>query len=221
MQAITVTVGPLTAASANNIATSQSLAAAGALTLNGSTVTGGVAILGAQRRVAIASNGNDSGLTWTITGRNVSGNTISETLTGGNIATVASALDYSAVTSIVGSAATASTVTAGTSATNPLGSSRWVRLDDWAPGPLNIAVTVSGTISYTVEGSMDDPNDLTTPVSPGLMSWQVGWFIPGWIASSIDFSSSIAGGPKWIRITANSGAGSARMVVMQSSQAAP
>lgn len=103
--------------SANAIAKSQSLSGAGALTLSGDLVSGGVAVLGTpgpQQNVVITSAGDDSGLTWTISGTDYAGTPISEELTGGDAVAVTSALLYSTVTSIVGSGATASTVTAGT-----------------------------------------------------------------------------------------------------------
>ena len=53
MQPITVTAGPLTAASANNIALSQTVTGAAAVVLNGSLVTSGVAYLGTPRRILI------------------------------------------------------------------------------------------------------------------------------------------------------------------------
>src|ERR1700691_2559563 len=76
MRTVVATVGPLASASANNIALSQTPGAAGALTLNGSTVTGAVATLDNPRRVLITTA--DTTHTFTVTGTTPTGATISE-----------------------------------------------------------------------------------------------------------------------------------------------
>lgn len=95
------------------IALSQSLVAAGPLTLNGASASGGVATLSPPQNVVIASAGNDSTLVWTISGTDYGGSPISETLAGANAGNATSALLYATVTSIVGSKAAAGTVEAG------------------------------------------------------------------------------------------------------------
>ena len=147
----------LPAAVANGIALSQSLVAAGTLVLAGSLASAGVANLVTPQRVVIVSAGNDAGLIWTIIGTNASGAPISETLAGATAVAVNSALDYLSVTSISGSGATASTVIAGT---NTIGSSPWVLDNFLAPGwYLSVAVALlSGSGTYTVEHTYDDPN---------------------------------------------------------------
>lgn len=149
----------LNAAVTNGIAQSQSPGAAGALTLNGSLVSGGVATMNAARRVIITSGGNDSGKTFTITGTGGAwlGDTIiSETLTGGNIAAVQSTLDYLTVTSITISAASAGTVTAGT---NGVGSGPWVVWSEY-PAGFNVEYAgwvLSGSPTYNLDYTLDDP----------------------------------------------------------------
>lgn len=155
---IIVTVGPLAAASANNIALSQSAAAAGLLTINGSAATGGVATLDVQRKVLITSAGNDSGITFTVTGTNNDNNLFSETVTGGNAVAVPTTQDFKTVTSVRASAATASTVTVGT---NGVASSKWFP-NDVGRNPTNIGMffRVVGTVNYTLELTQDDPNNI-------------------------------------------------------------
>lgn len=146
---------------ANGISLSQTPGAAGDLTLNGSLVTGGVATLDVPRRVAVASGGNDASVVFTITGTNASGAPISTTVTGVNVSSVATAIDFKTVTRVQTSAATAGAITVGT---NGVASSPWV-LDNflvtgWA---LTVAVSVvpgSGAVTYTVEHTYDDPNDI-------------------------------------------------------------
>src|SRR6185437_8220952 len=144
----------LTAASANAIALSQSLASAGNLTLNGASASGGVATLDTQRRVLVTSAGNDSGITFTVTGASESGTPISQTLTGANAGTAVTTLDFLTVTQVSVSGATASTVTVGT---NTVGSTPW-KMQAWelASQNLQFSTTVSGTINYSIEVTPDD-----------------------------------------------------------------
>ncbi len=211
MRPITTSVGPLTALSANGIALSQSLAGAGALTLNGAYATGGVATLPQPRRVGIASAGNDSGLIWTIVGTDRAGSPISETLAGTNIGTAQSVLDYLTVTSISSSGATASTVTAGTTA---VASSAWIRLDDWALPQTAIQCDASGTVSFTVQSTLDDPNDATNPTAPALVAW-VNSADSGAVNATGTIQTSFAYAPRFVRTTLNSGSGSVVMTINQ------
>src|SRR5258707_915484 len=103
----------LAVASATNIAASQS-PAAGAIVLNGSAVTSGVATLDAARRVIVTSGGNDSAITFTVVGTNRGGNPLSETITGGNIAAASTTQDFKTVSSVTHTGTVAGTVTVGT-----------------------------------------------------------------------------------------------------------
>lgn len=154
---ITTTV-TLAAASANNIALSQAVGGAGNLTLNGSTVSGGVATLDAPRRVGITSAGNDSGITFTVYGTSRSqqgGGVQQETITGANIGVAVTTQDFATVTRIAASAAAAGNVTAGTTAT---GSGPWVPWDmDRTPFQLSAWGAVqSGSPTWQVDITYDD-----------------------------------------------------------------
>ena len=139
----------LAAAVSAGLAASQSLAAAGDLTLNGSLVVGGVGVLDTQRRVIITSAGNDSGITWTVKGTNQSGAPITDVFAGGDAAAAQSNLDFLTVTSIYGSGATASTVTAGT---NTVGSSEWRMPSSYVtPFILDIETFPGSGVTYNVE----------------------------------------------------------------------
>jgi hypothetical protein len=162
-----------TAASANNIALSQSPGAA-ALTLNGAAVTGGIATIDTfnattnsspGRRVLITSGGDDHLINFLITGTNSSGNVVTDTVAGTNAGTSQSNIDFVTVTKIIGSGAIASTVTAGT---NGVGSSDWKVWSWMSDSPLNIGYAVelvSGAVNYTVQYTYDDPNNLPAGVS--------------------------------------------------------
>ena len=164
MHPIATTV-TLVAAVTNGVALSQSLAGAGDLTLNGSLVSGGVATFDAPRRVGITSAGNDSGITWTITGtsRPEQGSiTFSETIAGADAGTAQTTQDFATVTSIAGSGATASTVTAGTTST---GSGPWVPWDQYQTDfQVSCAgFVLSGSPTWTVEYTYDDVFGLWLP----------------------------------------------------------
>jgi hypothetical protein len=211
----------LVAAVANGICQSQAVAAAGALTLNGSLVSGGVATMDVARRVLFASAGADSAVVFTITGTNQSGAPISETLKG--VASGSSqytALDYLTVTSITSSAATAGNITVGT---NGVASTPWV-LDnflsrDWA---LTVWVTVvSGAATYTVEDTPDDPN-ATQPIAdnyslePASFNPPGVWANPSMTAQTTNQRTNYLGQPIFAhRLTITAGTGK---VVMQSIQ---
>lgn len=109
------------AASLTGICLAQSAAGAQALTLNGSFVSGGVAILDADgnpKQVIVVSAGNDSALVFTITGTVLPGVPFTETIQGANAGQSGTIEPLYTVTRIAMSGPTASTVTAGTSSTN-------------------------------------------------------------------------------------------------------
>jgi hypothetical protein len=208
LRPITATVGPLAAASANNIALSQTPGAAGALTLNGSLVVAGVAILDNPRRVLITTA--DTTHTFTVTGATPTGSVISEVL--GPITTSAfTTQDFKTVTSVTINGAATAAVTVGT---NGIASTAWVRLDEWANPPVGIQCDVTGTVNYTVQSTYDDPNSPTDPVSVSAMTW-----IATNDASAVNAIASVQTNflfaPTSVRALLNSGTGSVAMKVIQ------
>lgn len=214
MRPVTVTVGPLTAASANNVALSQT-PSAGALTLNGAVVTAGVAILDTARRVLITAAADESAKTFTIVGTDRGGMPQTEVVTGPNTTTAQSNLDFKTVTSITISATATGAVTVGTSA---VASSMWVRLDNWAPAQTSLQCTVTGTVSYTVEQTLQDPNSPSDAVLPYGMAW-LSSADPNVVGATSSQASYFANPPLFVRVTLNSGAGSVSSVVSQNSVA--
>lgn len=157
----TVTVGPLATPSANNVALSQTPAGAGNLTLNGALVASGVAVLDTPRRVLFTPAGAEAGNStiWTVYGTDWNNNSVSETVSGvNNPSTVYTVYDYKTVTRIAVNKAQAGAVTVGT---NGVASSRPIFLDNFAPAPTALQVTVAGTVNYTVRQSLDNPNTLS------------------------------------------------------------
>ena len=211
MRPIFATVGPLTIASANAICLSQTPGGSVALTLNGALVTGGVAILATARRVLITCAGNETGKTFTLTGTSYNGQVQSETLAGPNATTVQSVLDYKTVTSITISAAAAGALTVGTSTVE---SSRWLRLDNWAFPQVAIQCDVTGTVNYTVQQTLDDPNNETLPMSPAAVNW-VNHPDTNLVGATATVQGNYGYAPLYARVTLNSGTGSVTMTLVQ------
>jgi hypothetical protein len=203
----------LVAASANNICLSQTPAGAGAITLNGSTVTGGVATLDTQRRVLATTAGADSGKTLVLTGTDIQGNTITETLTLPSASTVASTRDFYTITSAVVSAALAGAITVGT---NTTGSTVWVPMDiNGAYGsPIGIQCTVTGTVTYTVEYSQDDPFNYVTAFPLAFSSTDTGV-----VSATTSKQSVFSTIPRATRLTITAGTGSVVYTVIHTSLA--
>ena len=194
MRPIVVTAGPFAASDADGIATSQKPAAT--FTLDGALVSGGVALLGAARRVLFTTTADETTRTFTVTGTNAAGDVLSETLAGVNNTTTYTTLDFYTVTRVTVSGTLAGNVTIGT---NGVGGSPWVRLDEWALPNVSVQTVVSGTINYTVQYSDDDPNSPTDAVLPSAMTWST--LAAGTGSSAV---TNAAYAPLWVRILVNS-----------------
>ena len=193
-------------AAANNIATSQS-PGSGAITLNGTVGTGN---LDTARRVLITSGSDDSGITFTVIGKNRSGSALSETITGGNAVAVGTTQDFLSVSSVTHTGAIAGTVTVGTSG---VASSPWFMLNNaLTPMDIGIAVVVSGTINYSVEYTYDDPNAPFTGTFPTVFAG-----ITALAAKAANADGSLLAPVFAVRLTQNSfsSGGTASMVVIQ------
>lgn len=196
------------AAVANNISVSAS-PGAGAILLSGAAVVGGVAVLDAARRILFTSGTSDTGITFTVTGTNGAGNVITETITGG-ATTASTTQDFKTVTAITHTGSVAGTLTVGTSG---VGSSPWFYIDrDVNPVNLEIAVTVTGTISYTVEYCTEDPN------APFSGTFVTAWSLSALAAKAANTDAQITFPIFAIRITQNSftATATASMMVLQS-----
>lgn len=211
MRATTLTAGPLATASANNICMSQTPSAA--FTLNGSTVASGVATLDTPRRVLFTFVDAEAGKLITIIGTTWGGTPVTEVLTAVSASTAYTAMDFLTITSIRTATALAGAVTVGT---NGIGSSRWMRLDEWAPAQATVQATVTGTVNYSLQTAMQDPNSATDPVLPYLVTWMDS-LEPMVVGSATSQSSYFTNAPRWVKATVNSGSGSVSVVVAQNS----
>lgn len=206
MQPQIVSVGPLSTATADEIAAAQTLAAPGNLTLTATPY-----VLDTPRRVIITSVGDDSGVVFTITGTTFGGATVSEDVPGANAGIASSTIDFATVTSIAADAATADDVEAGT---NEVAGSSWVRMDSWAAAQSAVQVNVTGTVNYSVQTTMDDPNDPTVPTNILDVVW-----LDALDANLVSESTSKSGyfnqTPTFVRVVLNSGTGSVKATIAQ------
>lgn len=200
------------AAALKQFATVSQIAASGAAAGNVSAGFFRAATLDTPRRVILTSGGNDSAKTFTVSGTADGYTPISEVVTGANIGAASTALIYKTVTSIIPSAATAGTLTVGT---NGVSTTRWVRFDDYA-GNAQVAIqcTVTGTVNYTVQQTLQDPNDPTSPVADEAVVW-VDSPDSAVVAATATKQSKYDTVPIWARVVLNSGTGSVSTVFRQ------
>lgn len=213
MRPTTVTVGPLTGASANNIALAQ--APTSAFTLNGSTVTGGIAVLDTARRVLFTTTDDESANTATITGTDVNGQVQTDVVALTSSSTSYSAIDFKTVIRIVLASAAGANITVGT---NGVASSRWMRMDEYAQSGAAIQAIVTGTVNYTVQVTMQDPDSPFVAVPP----YQVVWSShpdPNFVGATTTQFGAYTDCPLWTRVLLNSGTGSVSTTIAQFSDA--
>jgi hypothetical protein len=211
----------LAAAVANGIAQSQTPLAAGALTLNGSLVTAGVAQLTTQRKVIITNASIETSRVFTITGTDGQGRVITETITVTAITANQSVKDYKTVTSITVDAATVGAITAGT---NGVGISQPIPLDIYVPNSrTTISLDVTGTVNASVEFTNDNPfgdpalaEQGYTPPVPDPQPW-FAHPVAGLTSATADVYGETDVPMRAVRLKTNSGAGSVRMTVTQQS----
>jgi hypothetical protein len=181
--------------------------------LNGTLVSvQGVAVLPTPQRVLITTA--DSTTVFTIVGADKNGNLLTENLTS-NGTSVQSTLDYATITAINVNQTTTAAITVGT---NGVGSTSWVRLDEWANTQCSIQIDVVGTVNYSVQSSMDDPNSATNPVTPSAMVW-ISSNDTNVVGATSSLQTNYLFAPTWVRCLLNSGSGSISMTVAQANVA--
>ncbi len=181
---------------ADGICQAQSAAGAGALTLNGALVTGGVAIMDYARQIGIGSANNDSGITFTLTGTDNDDKALSEVVTGPNATTVESTGYFKTITSVVVSGATVGDVQVGT-VDEVL--TQTIPLDRASAQTATIGVDITGTINYTVEYTFDDVQTTT------MAAQSAQWFALAALATkTADAQGSTDLGVSAIRLKVNS-----------------
>jgi hypothetical protein len=203
----------LAAASANNIAQSQTPAGAGNFILNGTTVVNGVAVLDTARQVLLTFAASEVGHNFTIFGTNASGAPISEVIAGTGIGTVGSVLNYKTVTRVAISAAATGAIQIGTST---VGASDWRNLNlGVSPFNVGLAVVISGVVNFTVNYTYEDPN-APVGVTP------VAFPITALSAKSANTDGGLLNTPvAAVQLVINSGTGTAVLVIDQAGVGSP
>jgi hypothetical protein len=137
-------------------------------------VTSTGVVLDNQRRLLITAAGNESTNTFTITGLNQAGFAVAESLLGPNTTTTLTNMDFKTVLSVKALSNTINTVSVGTvlpasgSTGIVSGSSMW-NLASWHASPSNIELsnivtTAASGVTYSIQYSYDDPNNLPSGV---------------------------------------------------------
>jgi hypothetical protein len=131
-------------------------------------------VLDNQRRLLITAAGNESANTFTVTGLNQAGFTVSESLLGPNASTVATNVDFKTVIRVTSSAASGGTTSLGTllpasTVTGVVSGSTLWNIVNWHADPVNIEVsgvvtTSASGITYSIQYCYDDPNNLPAGV---------------------------------------------------------
>lgn len=206
MQPISVTVGNV-AANDQLVAASQNVVAAGSLTL-----AAGAASIAYPAQLVITTSANYSSYTFTITGTGPTGAPQTEVIAGPNTTTGNSTLYWLSVTNVAASGGVAGgAVKVGTTG---LTSTRWVRFDSWTTGYTSIQCEASGTVNYTVQSTLDDPNDPFSPVDLTSCVW-VNSNDSAVVNASTTQQSNFVFTPVYARIIKNSGTGTVRNVFLQ------
>lgn len=94
--------------------------------------------------------------------------------------------------------------------------SRLVRLDEWAPGQVGVQLNVSGSVNYTLQQSMDDPNSPTNPVAEGSMTW-INCADTNVVGATGSKQTNYQFAPLFCRVVLSSGSGSVTATFVQAS----
>lgn len=90
-----------------------------------------------------------------------------------------------------------------------------VRLDEWSTGGVGVQINVTGTVNYTLQQSMDDPNSPTNPVAVGSMTW-INCADSSVVGASAAKQTNYQFVPIFCRVALNSGTGSISATFVQS-----
>lgn len=93
--------------------------------------------------------------------------------------------------------------------------SRWVRFDDFAPNYISIQCVVDGSVNYTIEYTLDDPNSFTNPVAVNSVTWVESNDTTA-VGATDNITSNFLFAPTFSRIKLNSGSGTVSATFLQS-----
>lgn len=209
------------AADSDAICLTQTLAAAGDLKINGplqdyALTNDGVfqaTMPGIRRVVTITSTAgsNLSTVLFTIYGKDVNLVTISQVVTGPTATTAVSTTQFHKVTRVAANAAVNSAVEIGTGSTGA--TNWWVADRNTYPGNIAAATTVSGTISYTLQGTYED---MLTQTAASYTYSVTGMVTQTTAIQGLSLTTP-PGALRWV-INSSSGTGAATFTIVQQSR---
>jgi hypothetical protein len=135
----------------NGIITAVTPSGAGSITLDGTLVTSAIAYLPSQREILIYSDGDDSGVTFSITGTDNNDASVTETITGPKTTTVYSAETYKTISNVAISGAGTGNIEVGC-----VGNHVGIELDDdtlqwtWIGAALSTTLTLVDALTDDV-----------------------------------------------------------------------
>lgn len=94
--------------------------------------------------------------------------------------------------------------------------SDWVRFDEYAPSNISIQCNVTGTVNYTVQSTLDDPNSPTNPVAVANVTW-VNSSDSNVVSATATKQSNFLFAPIFARVLLSSGTGSVTTTFVQDS----
>ena len=196
------------AASGTSVAANQLLNASGAITIDGTLASGGVATLTVPAYLTVFSDAS-AAVTFAVTGTRPGGGTQVESIAISASGTVTGSLSFATVTSIVADAPTSATISVGNAIP---GYTDWIPLDIYTPNQVTtISGKTSGTVNYSVEYTNEDPFDRTIQQ---LVAPHPNASLTAASGDETQFTTTLM---RAVRLKINSGNGSVRFTVVQQS----
>jgi len=206
MRPITVQVGPSVAGGINSVTNGVS-GAGTSLPINGTAAVAGTAYFTAPTKIVIYSTtGDNSGTNFTIFGTALGGALHQETIqgptSGFNVQTRTTFVTVTRIT--IDTGGIVGTITVGNLASSF--ESPWVFFDSYAPPQISIQTVAYGTVNYTVQQTLDDPNSATTPVDPLAVTW-INHPDSNLVNATGNVQSNYGYAPTYAKVIINSGTG--------------
>lgn len=200
----------------NSAVTAETPADGVALTLGGAFADGGVVIFPEATTVDFISADNIADVTFTVTGTDAAGLTITEDVTGVNNSTVSTVLLFKTITSIgvaTVTTYTTETVEVGNPDTPSFGYTDWWPLDIYVPNQVTTISCneLSGAVTYSVEYTNEDPFD--TSITQLALAHPVA-ALTGATADQTATTTTLM---RAVRVNCSAGYGDLRVTVVQQS----
>lgn len=183
------------------------------MTIDGNDAADGVVDFPFPRRLVVRGlDANAEGVTITITGTDDADSPQVEKFRINTMnVDVVGRLEFKTVQEITSNIGGVGTAQIGTSG---VVGSQWARLDTWALGPTNVQINSVGSANYTLQMTLDDPNDARDPMDPDEVRW-----VPApdtnVVNATGDKFTTFASPPVFLRLLINSGVGNVQATIVQ------